>query len=113
MAKRDSMVTGRCLMLGIILLALVSCGSSPQPTINIPIENVKQGDIAFRKGEGIVSEIVLHSDADGLYSHIGVIVIHNDSIKVVHSVPGEGDFDGVKIEPIEVFYAPNRAVKVK
>lgn len=111
MAKCDSVVISRCLMLGIILFAMMSCGSSVQPTIDIPTQALKQGDIAFRKGEGIVSEIVLHSDADGLYSHIGIIVIHNDSIKVVHSVPGEGDFDGVKIEPIEVFYAPNRAVK--
>lgn len=70
-----------------------------------------QGDIAFRKGEGFVSDVVLYNDADGLYSHIGLIVNHNDSIKVVHSVPGEGDYDGVKIEPIEMFYATSRAVK--
>lgn len=111
MLKRDSIVFGRCLMLSIILFAMFSCGSPEQAAIDIPTEILMQGDIVFRKGEGMVSEIVLHSDADGLYSHIGVIVNHNDSVKVVHSVPGEGDFDGVKIEPIEVFFAPNRAVK--
>lgn len=95
----------------ILLLAIVACGDTNSHQPIIPTEKLKQGDIAFRKGEGFVSDVVLYNDADGLYSHIGLIVIHNDSIKVVHSVPGEGDYDGVKIEPIEMFYATSRAVK--
>lgn len=95
----------------ILLLAIVACDDSNGQQPIIPTEKLKQGDIAFRKGEGFVSDVVLYNDADGLYSHIGLIVIHNDSIKVVHSVPGEGDYDGVKIEPIEMFYATSRAVK--
>jgi len=95
----------------ILLLAIVACDDSNGQQPIIPTEKLKQGDIAFRKGEGFVSDVVLYNDADGLYSHIGLIVNHNDSIKVVHSVPGEGDYDGVKIEPIEMFYATSRAVK--
>ncbi|MBQ2838399.1 MAG: hypothetical protein IJE73_01980 [Muribaculaceae bacterium] len=95
----------------ILLLAIVACDDTNSHQPIIPTEKLMQGDIAFRKGEGFVSDVVLYNDADGLYSHIGLIVIHNDSIKVVHSVPGEGDYDGVKIEPIEMFYATSRAVK--
>lgn len=95
----------------ILLLAIVACDDTNSHQPIIPTEKLMQGDIAFRKGEGFVSDVVLYNDADGLYSHIGLIVNHNDSIKVVHSVPGEGDYDGVKIEPIEMFYATSRAVK--
>jgi hypothetical protein len=50
-----------------------------------------------------------------MYSHIGIIVKHNDSLKVVHAVPGEpdfkGDFDRVKLEPIGAFFSPSRALR--
>lgn len=93
------------------LLSLNSCGEQAISNPIIPIDKIEQSDIVFRRGEGLVSDVVLHADADGLYSHIGVVVKHNDSLKVVHSVPGEGDFDGVKMESIEKFFASNRAQK--
>ncbi len=98
----------------VISFGMTQCVSAEQKqTIQIPIDKLQQGDIAFRRGEGIISEVVIHSDTKGMYSHIGVIVKHNDSLKVVHAVPGEpdfkGDFDRVKLEPIELFFAPARA----
>ena len=102
-----------CLLYGMVIFALFSCSNRRKERPHIPIEEFKQGDIAFRRGEGVISNIVLYSDADGLYSHVGLVVLHNDTIKVVHSVPGEhddeNDFDRVKIEPIENFYSVERA----
>ena len=101
------------LLNGMVIIALFSCSNHQKERPLIPIEELKQGDVAFRRGEGVISDIVLYSDADGLYSHVGLIVLHNDTIKVVHSVPGEhddeSDFDRVKIEPIEDFYSEERA----
>ena len=98
---------------GVLLVTLFSCSNSQKGRPNIPVETLKQGDVAFRRGEGVISNIVLYNDADGMYSHVGLIVKHNDSLKVVHSVPGEhddeNDFDRVKIEPIEDFYSVERA----
>ena len=48
---------------------------------------VKEGDIVFRRGEGVVSRIVLAGDINGKYSHIGMIINENDTLKVAHSVP--------------------------
>ena len=52
----------------ILLLAIVACDDSNGQQPIIPTEKLKQGDIAFRKGEGFVSDVVLYNDADGLYS---------------------------------------------
>lgn len=101
------------LLNGMMIAVLFSCTNRQKECPLIPIEKLKQGDIAFRRGEGVISDIVLYSDADGLYSHVGLVVLHNDTIKVIHSVPGEyddeNDFDRVKIEPIENFYSVERA----
>ncbi|MBE6314609.1 MAG: hypothetical protein E7079_06630 [Bacteroidales bacterium] len=74
---------------------------------------VKEGDIVFRRGEGVVSRIVLAGDINGKYSHIGMIINENDTLKVAHSVPGEHnndlDFDRVKIDAIEIFFSQNHA----
>lgn len=100
----------------IISMGMVQCNTQEQkPAPQIPIDKLQQGDIAFRRGEGFISEVVVYNDANGMYSHIGVIVKHNDSLKVVHAVPGEpdfkGDFDRVKLEPIESFFSPSRALR--
>lgn len=74
---------------------------------------IKEGDIVFRRGEGIVSRIVIVGDANGEYSHIGMIIKKNDTLKVAHSVPGEHendkDFDRVKIDDIDEFFSRGHA----
>ena len=96
------------------LLTLISCTQNNTAPI-IPKNILQQGDIVFRRGEGIISEIVIRSDVNGMYSHIGVIVEHNGSLKVVHAVPGEPDhekdFDRVKLEPIDQFFSPYRSAR--
>lgn len=100
----------------IISMGMVQCNTQEKKQApQIPFDKIRQGDIAFRRGEGFISEVVVYNDANGMYSHIGVIVEHDDSLKVVHAVPGEpdfkGDFDRVKLEPIESFFSPSRALR--
>ena len=82
---------------------------------DFPLEQIRAGDLAFRCGQGLFSRVVTLSEEEGIYSHVGVIVPDGDVWKVVHAVPGERqdgkDFDRVKAEDIEVFFAPGRAVK--
>ncbi len=99
-----------------IVSVMASCsGGNEVAKHDIPFDKIMPGDIAFRRGEGLVSDIVLFNDADGKYSHIGVVVAHNDSLKIVHAVPGENsspdDFDRVRIDLIDDFFSPERASK--
>ena len=79
----------------IISMGMVQYDTQEQKqALQFPLDKLQQGDIAFRRGEGFISEVVVYNDAHGMYSHIGIIVKHNDSLKVVHAVPGEPDFKG-------------------
>ncbi len=99
-----------------ILLSLFITACSGEISTNeiiIPEDEIRQGDIAFRRGDGIVSDVVLYNDVDGKYSHVGLIVGQGDSLMVVHAVPGEhdtdDDFDRVKIERINRFFCSDFA----
>lgn len=87
--------------------------SSPQ----IPIEILQAGDIAFRRGESIASEIVLHNDINGKYSHVGLVVETDSGLMIVHSVPGEISTneisDIIQIEHIDNYFARNVSVRGK
>lgn len=103
----------------IILLGLVaiSCsGHSRQaPSPEFPLQELREGDLAFRCGMGVFSRAVTTSEQKGIYSHVGLLVKDGDSWKVVHAVPGEkvskADFDRVKAEELSVFYGPLRACR--
>jgi len=72
---------------------------------------LRSGDLIFRQGEGIVSEAVLQNRKQSTYSHVGMIVLHNNSVMVLHASPSENpsDFDGVKLETLAKFSQPDRA----
>jgi len=78
-----------------------------------PEHLLQEGDLVFRRGTGIASRMVLAADQKGMYSHIGMVVRHDEVWKVIHAVPGEPDFKGdpdrVKMEPIHRFFASDRA----
>ena len=98
-----------------LLLFTVLAPSCKQDAVTrqFPYDQMKEGDLAFRCGRGVFSQAVILADDKGLYSHIGIVVREGDAWKVVHAVPGEregnGDFDRVKMEDLEVFYSPQRA----
>lgn len=80
----------------------------------LPKELFQEGDIAFRRGSGLASRMVLVADRQGTYSHTGILKKENNQWYVIHAVPGEPDFkndpDRVKMEPIEAFFENRKAI---
>ena len=101
----------------ISILTMIQCSGPEQPKLSpkIPIEKLQAGDIAFRRGEGIASEVVLYNDIDGRYSHVGLVVETDSGLMVAHSVPGETStqetIDVIQIEHINHFFEPKVSVR--
>lgn len=103
----------------VLLLLFIASGCKRERThstlSDFPLDLLQEGDIVFRCGTGFTSRAVLAADTRGSYSHIGIVVKHENHWKVVHAVPGEPDFEGdhdrVKMEDIAVFFDRKRAVK--
>lgn len=101
----------------ILVLVLAGCqGSFDKKTssVQLPQELFRDGDIAFRRGTGITSRIVLAADREGNYSHAGILKKKDGQWYVIHAVPGEPDFkddpDRIKMETVEVFFEKRKAV---
>lgn len=100
-----------------IVLLLTTCEGSDvkvkKPVI-IPQDLLQEGDVVFRRGTGLASRIVLTADSKGIYSHTGILKKKKDKWYVIHAVPGEPDFkdepDRVKMEEIEKFFTPSKAI---
>lgn len=97
------------ILLCALLVAITGC-DSPSTRNNTYDElkaQLQEGDLLFRRGTGVVGHIVTAMDSEGSFSHVGIIVRHDDSWCVIHAVPHEpdfeGDFDRVKCEAVESF----------
>jgi hypothetical protein len=96
---------------------MIQCSGPEQPKLSpkIPIEKLQAGDIAFRRGESIASEVVLYNDIDGRYSHVGLVVETDSGLMVAHSVPGKTStqetIDVIQIEHINHFFEPKVSVR--
>jgi hypothetical protein len=66
---------------------------------------LRNGDIIMRKGEGFVSGIINDLFNTGYnLSHCGIVLVENDSVKVIHTVSSElSKIDGVQTEPLKKF----------
>lgn len=98
-----------CIFL-LFIFANAGCNSKIDNSSNLVaqiIPVVKNGDLIFRRGTGVVGHVVTMADKQGLYSHVGIIVSKDTAVYVVHAVPHEPDFDGdfdrVKCENITKF----------
>lgn len=93
----------------IAVIALASCGRKDARSILPDGLKLREGDIVFRRGNGLTSRAVLAADRHGLYSHVGMVVDSCGVMMVVHAVPGEPDYEGdpdrVKMETPEKFYS--------
>ncbi len=71
----------------------------------------QSGDIIFRRGISLISQMVLLADSRSPYSHTGIIKTENEKIFVIHSVPAEEKWetDKVKKELLEDFLRKDRA----
>lgn len=83
--------------------------------VDIPLDGLCVGDIAFRRGESIASEVVMYNDVDGKYSHVGIVVETDSGLMIVHSVPGENrnspNYDLILMERVEKYFSPEVAEK--
>ena len=104
------------LLIGICLW-VASCGETEQGTRCILPDSIElqTGDVVFRMGSGIESHAVRMMDADGDYSHVGIVVDTMGRKMVVHAVPGEPDFEGdvdrVKLDEVQTFFSVIHAGK--
>lgn len=93
-----------------------SCKEETQTVIEpLPLGMLKDGDLAFRRGVGLMSRAVLVADGKGIYSHVGILKQIDGSWFVIHAVPDEpdfaGDVDRVKVDSIARFFEIGRAVQ--
>lgn len=72
---------------------------------------LREGDIIFRRGISLISNIVLETDSKSPYSHVGIIVFDSTKPFVVHAVPeeSENDIDYVRKDPLDLFLRKDRA----
>jgi hypothetical protein len=71
------------------------------------------GDIVFREGKSVESEIVKGIDKKSIYSHVGLVIWFDSAWRVVHAVPNESnknEKDKIKVELIEEFFATDKAL---
>lgn len=86
----------------------------PEPTIMPAQCQLEPGDVVFRQGQGLESQVVLLAQGGGgMYSHCGIVVDSAGVMMIVHAVPDEPDFKGdvnrVKMDSPERFYMCSRA----
>ncbi len=75
--------------------------------------DLQSGDLIFRRGTSIESQIVLLTDSDSEFSHVGMIYKINDKSFVIHTVPAEGNYDPafIKFDSLNEFVSGERAVR--
>lgn len=71
-------------------------------------DRLREGDVVFRRGRSVLSNVVLSADAAAGFSHVGLLRGNGRRFEVIHAIPGEGDGapGGVVAEPLEEFLAP-------
>lgn len=103
------------LLISWVICVCLSCQNQKKAdSQTLPAELFSDGDLAFRRGTGFMSRIVVAADKNGTYSHVGILKKIEGEWHVIHAVPGEPEFEGdpdrVKIEPLTRFFSPERAV---
>lgn len=74
---------------------------------------LSDGDIVFRRGRDITSDLVMSAGQDSRFSHAGVIVRRPAGVHVIHSTPPElGSLGGVVVETLAEFAAPKQAADI-
>lgn len=112
--KTYSLVNKLFCCITLYLLLFCSCNHI-QEQRDFPLDDILEGDLAFRCGQGMFSRAVTIAEESGIYSHVGILVQQQGNWRVIHSVPGERegdeDFDRVKSEELEAFFSKKRAIK--
>lgn len=93
------------IILGVILASykVTDAPSNKQQGFKVP-EGLDDGDLVFRKGHDLISRLVLAQGVSPRFSHVGVIIIHEARVFVVHSLPRSvTSTGGVQMEPLSSF----------
>ena len=97
-----------CILL--ILLLITSCCSGGNDYAatppEIPISNLRSGDIAFRLGRTLESRVIA---TEGGYSHVGIVIRHDSTLQIAHIEPSRGGSELTKYESLEQFFHPQNA----
>jgi len=103
-------ICGSALFSGVLLLAGsghldARLDRNAAPGIMPDKHVLRSGDLVFRRGEGIVSDMAVRfSNTDHRYSHVGVLVTDGAELSVAHSVvDDQKDYDGVVVETLDSF----------
>jgi hypothetical protein len=72
-------------------------------------ESLRSGDIIFRRGPSLESEVLMSMDGAADFSHVGVVLRERDETFVIHVVTREGGPDVTKREPIHDYLRADRA----
>lgn len=104
-------------VISILLLTFLSISciskSGGAQSVNCKIEaRICSGDLAFRRGRGVVSDVVVSADHCGNYSHVGIVVERDHKLYVIHEVPYEGRKqaeDKIYCQSLDLFFAEDRA----
>lgn len=77
----------------------------------IPKDSIRNGDLVFRLGRSVESRLVKESGNHNEFSHVGIMVWIDDTLKVIHAVPQENN-DTIVCELVEKFLSQKRAQQV-
>ena len=104
----------KLLVITVLSIAFVGCTSTEGKESILPSHyNIQEGDIVFRCGTSLNSEVVMQADEKGDYSHVGIVVNALGKLMVVHAVPDEPDFVGdiatIKMDSINSFFTKAKA----
>jgi len=102
------------LILGVVLASynVADAPSNKSQGFENP-EGLDDGDLVFRKGHDLISRLVLAQGVSPRFSHVGVIIIRESRVFVVHSLPRSiTSVGGVQIEPLSSFISFENASDV-
>lgn len=98
------------LLIWLVLGTLIQCSTRHANTPpDIPTEDFRSADIAFRLGRTLQSEAIA-SHGEGGYSHVGIIIIADSTKLVVHIEPNRHTSELIKVERLEDFFHPDQAL---
>ena len=102
-----------------ILAVAFSPGGGREPvaqTLGIDPATLETGDLIFRRGQTLLSRLVLAGDTQSVYSHVGLLSMNGAYPVVIHIAPAGsaagGDQTVVRAEPLADFIDPKRATAV-
>ena len=117
MMKKTVIITQLLFLLTLLLMQACSGGENGRQgiaTIFPDTCELQVGDVVFRQGVSLESEVVMLAQGrEGMYSHCGIVVDSACVKMIVHAVPDEPDFEGdvnrVKMDRPDRFYMTTRA----